>query len=77
MMAVCSDEVKARLVPLLKECGLPTEYTGDVKSVVSKIALDKKSDGDEIYIIYVDTVGSYRIEKQSIRDFTLLCEEKI
>ena len=77
MMAVCSDEVKARLVPLLKGCGLPTEYTGDVKSVVSKIALDKKSDGDEIYIIYVDTVGSYRIEKQSIRDFTLLCEEKI
>ena len=77
MMAVCSDEVKARLVPLLKGCGLPTEYSGDVKSVVSKIALDKKSDGDEIYIIYVDTVGSYRIEKQSIRDFTLLCEEKI
>ena len=38
---------------------------------------DKKSDDDEIYIIYVDTVGSYRIEKQSIRDFTLLCEEKI
>ena len=77
MMAVCSDEVKARLVPMLKGCGRPTEYTGDVKSVVSKIALDKKSDGDEIYIIYVDTVGSYRIEKQSIRDFTLLCEEKI
>ena len=77
MMAVCSDEVKARLVPMLKGCGLPTEYTGDVKSVVSKIALDKKSDGDEIYIIYVDSVGSYRIEKQSIRDFTLLCEEKI
>ena len=77
MMAVCSDEVKARLVPLLKKCGLPTEYKGDMKSVVSKIALDKKSDGDEIYIIYVDEVGSYRIEKQRIRDFTLLCEERI
>ena len=77
MMAVCSDEVKARLVPLLKKCGLPTEYKGDMKSVVSKIALDKKSDGDEIYIIYVDEIGGYRIEKQSIRDFTLLCEEKI
>ena len=77
MMAVCSDEVKTRLVPMLKGCGLPTEYKGDVKSVVSKIALDKKSDGDEIYIIYVDEVGSYRIEKQRIRDFTLLCEERI
>ena len=77
MMAVCSDEVKARLVPMLKGCGLPTEYKGDLRSVVSKIALDKKSDGDEIYIIYVDEVGSYRIEKQRIRDFTLLCEERI
>lgn len=77
MMAVCSDKVKTRLVPMLKKCGLPTEYTGDVRSVVSKIALDKKSDGDEIYIIYVDEVGSYRIEKQRIRDFTLLCEERI
>ena len=77
MMAVCSDEVKTRLVPMLKKCGLPTEYTGDVRSVVSKIALDKKSDGDEIYIIYVDEVGSYRTEKQKIRDFILLCEERI
>lgn len=77
MMAVCSDEVKTRLVPMLKGCGLPTEYTGDVRSVVSKIALDKKSDGDEIYIIYVDEIGSYRIEKQKARDFTLSCEERI
>ena len=30
MMAVCSDEVKARLVPLLKKCGLPTEYISTV-----------------------------------------------
>ena len=77
MMAVCSDEVKTRLVPLLKKCGLPTEYKGDMKSVVSKIALDKKSDGDEIYIIYVDEIGSYRIQKQKIRDFILSCEERI
>ena len=77
MMAVCSDEVKTRLVPLLKKSGLPTEYKGDMKSVVSKIALDKKSDGDEIYIIYVDEVGSYRIQKQGIGDFILSCEERI
>ena len=77
MMAVCSDEVKARLVPLLKKCGLPTEYRGDARSVVSKIALDKKGDGDEIHIIYVDEIGSYRTEKQKIRDFILSCEERI
>ena len=62
MMAVCSDEVKARLVPLLKKCALPTEYRGDMKSVVSKIVVE---------------IGSYLIEKQRIRDFILSCEEKI
>ena len=77
MMAVCSDEVKKRLVPLLKKWGLPTEYAGDINSALNKIALDKKSDGDEIYIIYVDEIGSYRIEKQKVRDFTLSCEERI
>ena len=77
MMAVCSDEVKARLVPLLKKCGLPTEYKGDINSSLNKITLDKKGDGDEIHIIYVDEIGSYRTEKQKIRDFILSCEERI
>lgn len=77
MMAVCSDEVKTRLVPLLKKWGLPTEYAGDINLALNKIALDKKSDGDEIHIIYVDEIGSYRTEKQKIRDFILSCEERI
>ena len=69
MVAVCSDKVKERLIPLLKKYGLPTDYKIN-PDLFDRIALDKKSEGDMINVIYVDEIGSYRIEKQSIRDFT-------
>ena len=69
MVAVCSDKVKERLIPLLKKYGLPTDYKIN-PDLLDRIALDKKSEGDMINVIYVDEIGSYRIEKQSIRDFT-------
>ena len=75
MLVVCSDEVKERLIPLLKKYDLPTEYK-NTNDVLEKIALDKKSEGDKISVIYVDKIGSYRIEKESIKDFTLHISEE-
>ncbi len=69
MMAVCSKEVKARLVPLLKRYGLPIEYNKNPDSAISKITLDKKSEGGNISVIYVDKIGSYRIEKMDAESF--------
>lgn len=69
MSAVCSDEVRERLVPLLKKVGLPTEYDGDIDAALALIAHDKKCDGDKISVIYVDSIGSYRIEKEDVGGF--------
>ncbi|MBQ8302370.1 MAG: 3-dehydroquinate synthase [Clostridia bacterium] len=69
MTAVCSESVRARLIPVLKKVGLPTVYEGDLKSALSFISHDKKCDGSKISVIFVDRIGSYRIEKMDASDF--------
>jgi 3-dehydroquinate synthase len=67
--AVCSDEVKKRLIPLLRKVGLPTAYEGDTDAALALISHDKKCEGDLISVIYVDSIGSYRIEKEDVDGF--------
>lgn len=69
MTAVCSESVRARLIPVLKKAGLPTVYCGDLESALSFISHDKKCDGKMISVIFVDEIGSYRIEKMNAGDF--------
>ena len=69
MTAVCSESVRARLIPVLKKVGLPTVYCGDLESALSFINHDKKCDGKMISVIFVDEIGSYRIEKMNAGDF--------
>ena len=69
MTAVCSEEVKARLVPLLKKVGLPYCYDGNIDGALSFISHDKKCEGKSISVVFVDKIGSYRIEKMGVADF--------
>ena len=69
MTRVCSDEVLRRLIPLLNKLGLPVEYSGDISEVTALISHDKKCDGGLISAIFVDKIGSYRIEKIGVEDF--------
>ena len=69
MTRVCSDEVLRRLSPLLNKLGLPVEYSGDISEVTALISHDKKCDGGLISAIFVDKIGSYRIEKIGVEDF--------
>ena len=72
MLPVCSPKVKERLVKVLKKLGLPTEYTGSLDDALKFAAHDKKCAGKTLSVIFVDEVGSYRIEKLSIEDFEKL-----
>ena len=74
MTKVCSDRVLERLLPLLKKLGLPTEYDGDLKAATMLISHDKKCDGGFVSAIFVDEVGSYRIEKMGVEEFCLHVE---
>ena len=72
MLPVCSEEVRARLLPVLRRIGLPTSYSGDLEEALSFISHDKKCDGDKIDIVLVGEVGSFEIKKMSISDFCTL-----
>ena len=77
LQVVCSDKVKERLVPVLNKANLPTKFDGDVDSAINLIAHDKKNNKNELSIIFVDEIGSYRIEKMDPRVFGDMVREEL
>ena len=77
MLVTSSEAVRKRLIKVLKKVGLPTEYNGDVERALSFISHDKKCAGSSVSVIFVDTPGTYRIEKMTTDDFAALVREKI
>ncbi len=77
MLVTSSDGVRARLVPVLKKLGLPTEYTGNIDTALSFISHDKKCDGGYLSVVFVDTPGSFRIEKMEVDKFKNLVRERL
>lgn len=69
MTAVCSGDVKERLISLLKNVSLPYSYDGDIEGALKYISHDKKCEGEEISVVFVDKIGSYRIEKMDVSNF--------
>ncbi len=76
MTVCCSSEVKSRLVPVLKKCGLPVRYDGDVDKALSFIGQDKKREKDGISVIFVDEIGNFRIEKMKVDAFSAMVREE-
>ena len=77
MQVVCSKEVKARLIPLLEKIGLPTKFEGDTETAISLIIHDKKNDKSKLSCIFVDKIGSFRIEKMDPIDFCNLVRKEL
>ena len=62
MLPVCSDEVRARLLPVLKKAGLPTEAEFDKTKVCEAMLHDKKFSGKHITLILVEKIGEFVME---------------
>ena len=77
MLVTSSDEVKSRLIPVLKKLELPTEYNGNVEKALTFITHDKKCDGSRVSVIFVDTPGTFRTEKMDTEAFCDLVRAKI
>lgn len=77
MLPMTSDKVHKRLVAVLKKLGLPYTYKGDVERALALVSRDKKCEGDLVSAIFVDTVGTFRIEKMQISDFCDLIKKNI
>ena len=61
MLPMCSGDVRARLVPVLKKLGLPTALSFDRDTVRDAMLHDKKMLKNGVSAVYVDTVGTFRI----------------
>lgn len=76
MIPVTSCEVREKLITVLEKVGLPTKYDGDLEDALKFISHDKKCDGKKISVVFVDKIGSYRIEKMDTDAFCDLVREE-
>lgn len=68
MIYMCSDEVKARLIPVLKRLDLPTEAEFDREAALNAISHDKKSACDGVSAVTVDKIGTFEIRKYTMNE---------
>lgn len=69
MIPMCSDEVKTRLLAVLKNLNLPTELNFNKKQLIDAVYHDKKADGIDITVVFVPEVGKWEMRKISISQF--------
>lgn len=69
MLPMCSNAVRARLIPVLKKLNLPTAVDCETEKIIDTMSHDKKMAGDMISVIRVENVGTFDITKLSFADF--------
>ena len=62
MLALCSDKVKARLLPVLQRVNLPTSVSCDKNAVWDAVTHDKKFSAGKASFVYVGEVGQGEIQ---------------
>ena len=70
MLPMCGEAVRARLLPVLRRLGLPTELDCDPERVISAMGHDKKLAGDSITVTYVNEVGKFELVSLPIDEFS-------
>lgn len=63
MIPMCSENLRKRLIFVLKKVGLPTELNFDFNVVCDAMLHDKKWSGESITVTYVNTPGSFKMKK--------------
>ena len=69
MLPMCSDSVRAQLIPVLQGLGLPTVIKGDLEQMLATASHDKKCEGDSISVVYVEQAGSFIMRKMPIEEW--------
>lgn len=63
MLFMCSQSVRERLKKVLERFRLPTETDVDERKIAAFLSHDKKSVGGGVDGVFVDEIGSFRIQK--------------
>lgn len=77
MLPMCSENVRKRLVPVLKKLGLPTAFPGNADRALSFVTHDKKCSDGMVDCIYVSNIGDCEIRRISVEDFGKAVREVI
>lgn len=65
MLPMCSEEVRERLVAVLKKNSLPTKIEIDINQIKEAVSHDKKSAKSGITVILVDKVGEFIMKTET------------
>lgn len=71
MIPMCEEDVRARLIPVLKRSSLPTEWGGDIDLAISFAHHDKKRTRGGVDTVLVNAPGSFRIKNMSFDEFSV------
>ncbi len=66
MLPMCAPDVRSRLQALLERLSLPTRLSGDLEGMLNAATHDKKCDGNDISVVWVDQIGSCEIRRMSL-----------
>ena len=68
MIPMCGDELRPRVISVLKKCGLYRTVEYDWKKISDAAFHDKKADGNTVTVTKVSKVGSYELKTVSCLD---------
>lgn len=74
MIPMCSEDVRQRLIPVLKKAGLPTEFEFDKETLAAAIGHDKKSSGKNINAVITDKIGTCKVIEMTVAEITARAE---
>ncbi|MBR2316205.1 MAG: 3-dehydroquinate synthase [Clostridia bacterium] len=77
MLPMCSNEVRERLIPVLRKLNLPTEFSADYGMVAEAMKHDKKKSGDRITVIYVEEIGSFQMKDIGFDELAQIMKEAV
>ena len=74
MIPMCTEDVRKRLVPILKKLNLPTEATFDIDKAFEAVSHDKKSTSSGINAVFCDEIGTYTVKKVTLSELYGICK---
>lgn len=78
MIPMCSEKVRSRLVNVLQRLNLPFEISvGDTEKIINACKNDKKLQGNDITVVYVQEVGSFEFRKMPFSEYEKLIRQVI
>ncbi len=69
MLAMCSDDVKQRLLSVLKKLNLPTVLEENADQIIKACKHDKKAFGESITIVTVNEIGEFEMKNIKFTEF--------